>query len=44
MDKPKFYNISTGTKGYDPDRGAYIEYPTEDEYFEMVREDKTNET
>lgn len=38
----KFYNIGSGIRGFVPGEG-YINFPTEDEYFEYLREVKENE-
>ena len=41
-EKPKWYLTNSSTRGYSPSKDRYIEFPTEDEYYEYIRED-TNE-
>ena len=35
---PKIYDIKTGYLGLDPKTGRYIMFPTEDEYYEYLKE------
>lgn len=36
----KCYNVPSGTVGYDPEWGKTLLYPTEEEYFEVIREEE----
>lgn len=38
MCKNKDFDIGTGQMGLNPETGKYQEYPTQDEYWEMLKE------
>lgn len=35
-----WYNVKSGVRGFDSDWGSYMEFPTEDEYIELQREEE----
>jgi hypothetical protein len=37
--KPKYYLNASGCMGYDTVKDIYTQYPTEDEYYEHLREE-----
>lgn len=38
--KPKFYFNHSTVKGWDPDKKRYLDFPTEEEYYEYLKEEE----